>query len=132
MTSYEDDLRAARGIWTGTIFGAALWAAVGGWLLPGCTSTGAPTPQAQKVINVLCKGDATAQPIVVQVATIAAPATGAAAPAVAVGAALDQVLVHPAVVAACARYGTQPATVVPAVPAGATTVPVTIVTPVAS
>jgi hypothetical protein len=101
-------------------------------LLDGCTSAGAPTSQAQNTIDVLCKQDAALQPVVVPVvlvtASVAAPA---AAPGVAAAAqADDAVLLHPAVVMACAQYASKPAAVVAAAPAGAAVAPsVTIVAP---
>ncbi len=76
------------------------------WWLVGCAT--APSPREQIVIDVVCRSDALAQPVIVPVVLLIAPATGPAAPAVAVGVAVDTALVHPAVVAACARYGSRP------------------------
>ena len=81
------------------------------WLI-GCA---APTAQQQRIVDVLCGTDAALQPIIVPVAVAVAAPTPAGAPVLA-AAGLDTVLVHPAVVAACAVYGTKPVAVV-AVPA---------------
>jgi hypothetical protein len=76
--------------------------------LAGCTLT----PGEQKIVSVACKLDAVAQTVVVAVAPTVVPATS---PAVS----LDQALVHPAVVAACAQFGGTPVAVaaVPVAPA---------------
>jgi hypothetical protein len=50
---------------------------------------------------------------------MASPAAGPGAPAVAAAVSVDQTLVHPAVVDACAQYASKPAEIVPAVPTGA-------------
>ncbi len=89
---------------------AILWSPLIWWLV-GCAT--APSPRVQVVIDVLCLGDALAQPVIIPVVLLIAPATGAAAPAVAVGVAVDTALVHPAVVAACARYGSKPVGMIP-------------------
>jgi hypothetical protein len=94
-------------------------------MLAGCTSTGALTPQAQQIFDITCAKDAALQPIVVPVAvavtSIAAPV--AAGPAVVAGQ-IDQILVHPAVVAACAKYAATPVAAVPAaLPAAAVAAP---------
>jgi hypothetical protein len=83
------------------------------WLLPGCTSTGTLTPQAQQIVDVTCQQDAVMQPIVVPVIVAATAATPAGAPAAA-AAGLDTLLLHPAVIAACAQYHSKPVAVVPA------------------
>ncbi len=90
---------------------AILWSPLFWWLF-GCAGA-SPSPREQMVIDVVCHGDALAQPIIVPVVLLIAPATGAAAPAVAVGVAVDTALVHPAVVAACARYGSKPVGMIP-------------------
>lgn len=84
-------------------------------LLAGCTSSGTMTPQAQQIFDVTCAKDAALQPIVVPVAVAVTSTVApiAAAPAV-LAAQVDQILVHPAVVAACAQYGGKPVTAVPA------------------
>jgi hypothetical protein len=89
-------------------------------LLAGCTSTGQLTPQAQQIFDVTCSKDATLQPIVVPVAVAVASAAApvAAGPAMA-AASLDQLLVHPAVVAACAKYAATPVAAVAAAPPAA-------------
>lgn len=97
--------------------------------LAGCTPAGAPTPQAQHLIDVVCERDAALQPVVVPVVLAASPASGPAAPVVAGALAADQLLVHPAVVAACATYHSKPAAIVApdAAPASAiTTAPVLV------
>lgn len=117
---------------TGRIAAAILFAALGGWVVSGCTNTGTPTPQAQHVIDVLCERDAALQPLIVPVVAVASPAAGPAAPVVGAALAADQVLVHPAVVAACAQYHSKPAAVVDAAPPGAKVVaPVTVAVPAA-
>ncbi len=97
---------------------AIIWAPVI-WWLAGCTPAGAPTPQGQALIDVACDRDATLQPVIVPVVAMASPAAGPAQPAVAAAVAADQVLVHPAVVLACAKYHSKPAAVVAAPPPGA-------------
>jgi hypothetical protein len=80
--------------------------------LSGCATPPANTmsPQVQKVFDVTCGVDAHLQPIVVPVAVAVAAPTPAGLP-VAAGAALDTALLHPAIVAACAVYGTKPVAV---------------------
>jgi hypothetical protein len=88
------------------------------------------TPQSQRVIDVLCRGDLLVQPIVVPVVVMASPLAGPAQPAVAAAMAVDQVILHPAVVKACAEYDAKPVGEVPATPAGAKEIaPVTIIAP---
>lgn len=94
-------------------------AGIGLLSLVGCAPDGSLSAQGQRVVNVVCRGDALLQPIVVPVIAAGSPLVGPAAPLVAGGAVADQVLVHPAVVAACAQYGAHPIGVVPEVPAGA-------------
>lgn len=115
-----DQLR--RGVGVGIVLSGLLWALLAGLVLSGCSDAGTATPQAQRVVDVLCERDAALQPIVVPVVATAAPATGPAAPVVAGALAADQLLIHPAVVAACARYASKPAGVVAVPPAGATVV----------
>jgi hypothetical protein len=104
---------------TGKLFAAILVALLAG-LIAGGGCTGPPTAQGQQVIDVLCKTDAKAQPIVVPVIIMAAPVVaGPAAPAIALAAAIDDALIHPAVVRACADYSSKPVAVVAAPPSGA-------------
>lgn len=121
----DDSHRMTKGF-TGSVFGAAIWVALGGWLW-GCAPSGGLSAQGQKTVDILCERDAALQPIVVPVVAVAAPASGPAAPMVAGAIAADMLLIHPSVVAACAQYGSKPAGVVAAVPAGATVAPAVIV-----
>jgi hypothetical protein len=116
---------------TGRIAGAILVAALAGLVASGCTN-GAPTAQGQQVIDVLCDRDAALQPLIVPVVVMASPIAGPAAPAVAGAATVDQVMIHPAVVMACAKYHSKPAAVVQSVPPGAeVAAAVTVTAPVA-
>ena len=90
----------------GTIAGLCLCGALAAWALSGCTPAGAPTDKTQRIIDVLCRGDAVAQPVIVPVVATVSPIAGTA----------DELLVHPAVVRACAKYASKPAEIVPAVP----------------
>ena len=65
------------------------------------------TAGAQNALQVACQIDASVQPVVVTLGPALVPELGPAA-------SVDQTLVHPAVVAACAAYGGKPAAVVPA------------------
>jgi hypothetical protein len=86
-------------------------------LLAGCALP-PPSAHQQEVIRVLCASDALAQPIIVPVAIAAAPVAGGAAPTVIATANADERMAHPAVVAACARFGKKPVgTVLEASPA---------------
>lgn len=85
-----------------------------------CTSP--PTATQQHVIDVLCAGDAMAQPVVV-------PIVVAVAPGGAIAGVVDTALVHPAVVKACAKYGSKPAEVVPEAPRGARVVEPVVIKP---
>lgn len=91
-------------------------------LITGCqapdpvTGASAPSQTSQQVIDVMCTSDALLVPVVVPVILATQPT---AAPAVA----LDTVLVHPAVVAACAAYARRPAAITPPAPPGATVAP---------
>lgn len=90
-------------------------------LLAGCT----PTPAQQHTLLVVCKVDAVAQPFIVELAPIAGPIGSA-------GAAADNMLVHPAVMSACALVHGVPqavATVNPAGPAIPVAAPVSQATP---
>ena len=89
------------------------------WWILGCTPDGSLSERGQHLVVVACAGDALVQPILVSVVLLVAPATGPAAPAVAAAATLDQVLVHPAVVAACAAYASRPDAVVDVIAAPA-------------
>ena len=71
-------------------------------LLAGCA---APTPAQQHVFAVLCRVDTVAQPVLVTLAPAAGPVGSA-------GAVADNLLVHPAVLAACAVVNGTPAAVV--------------------
>ncbi len=112
---------------TGKIAAAIIVAALAGLVASGCTN-GTPSASGQKVIDVLCKGDALVQPIVVPVIVMAAPATGPVAPAVAAGVALDTALIHPAIVKACADYMAKPVAVVAEPPPGAVVAAPVVVT----
>jgi hypothetical protein len=69
-------------------------------------------PPSPKTLAVLCRVDAVAQPVAVALA----PAVG---PVGSAGAAADTLLVHPAVVAACAKVGGSPTAVVTVEPVAA-------------
>lgn len=73
-------------------------------LLSGCAADGTPTAQMQKSIDVLCEGDAIAQPILVKSVPVVVPNSDVAVTA-------DALLVHPAIVAACANYHSKPTAV---------------------
>jgi hypothetical protein len=77
------------------------------------------SPGQQQVVDVLCDRDAALQPVVVPVVIFASPVAGPVAPAVVGAATFDQLVVHPAVVAACAAHHSKPAAVVATVPPGA-------------
>lgn len=113
------------------LFVAAVWVPLAWWLglLAGCAPGGGISPGGQRVVDVLCGGDAAAQPLVIPVVVMASPAAGPAQPAVAAGVAVDQLLVHPIVVRACADHGSKPAAVVAAPPAGAVVAAPVVVTP---
>lgn len=86
---------------------AAVALAVG--LVLGSLAGCAPLPPEQQarldhVVTVACLVDGVVQPI-------SNPVVGSLGPAGATGAAVDQLLVHPAVLAACARLGGKPAAV---------------------
>jgi len=86
-------------------------ALVGLMALGACTNTGALTPDAQAKLATICAKDAALQPLVAQdVATLAAMGVVIPAPQaqMAVGGTvtvltIDNAIVHPAVVAACAK-----------------------------
>lgn len=86
------------------------------------TGVSAPSQSSQQVIDVMCTSDALLVPVVVPVILAAQPT---AAPA----AALDTVLVHPAVVAACAAYARRPAAITPPAAPGATVAPAVSLSP---
>ncbi|HXI77942.1 MAG TPA: hypothetical protein VNH21_12440 [Steroidobacteraceae bacterium] len=113
MTLHLTHIRRHRAPWrrAGPVLVAIGGLLVLSWLV-GCA---APTAQQQRIVDVICGTDAALQPIIVPVAVAVAAPTPAGAP-VAAAAGLDTALVHPAVVAACAVYGTRPVAVV-AVPA---------------
>ena len=79
--------------------------------LGACTSTGALTPDAQAKLAAICAKDAAMQPLVAaDVATLAtmgvvipAPQAQMAAGGAATAVAVDNAIVHPAVVQACAK-----------------------------
>jgi hypothetical protein len=119
MTLHLIGIRGQLAAHPGTAAGAILAAATLALVLSGCAPGGGMTPAGQQVVDVLCEGDALAQPVVVPVVALASPAAGPAQPAVAAALAADQVLVHPAVVMACAAYHSRPAAVVAVVPPGA-------------
>lgn len=73
--------------------------------LSGCAAGFTLTPTEKKIVTVLCNVDAVAQPVAIAIAD-------AVAPEVAALATLDQQLVHPAVVAACAAINGVPSVVV--------------------
>ena len=83
----------------------------------GCTPTGTPTPAAQNVVSAICAQD----PLLYASGQVAG--TLVTVPSVSTALGVDAVLVHPLVVAECAKYGqvpaavaAQPAVVVPAPP----------------
>jgi uncharacterized protein YjeT (DUF2065 family) len=100
-------------------------------LLDGCTPAGAPNANAQRIVAVACAQDAALQPIVVPViVAVGSAAAPGAAPAIGAVAQGDALLLHPAVVAACAAYASKPAAVVATVPPGAAVAPaVTVAAP---
>ena len=79
--------------------------------LGACTSTGALTPDAQAKLAAICAKDAAMQPLVASdIAALAAmgvvipaPQAQMAAGGAATAVAIDNSLVHPTVVAACAK-----------------------------
>ena len=79
-------------------------------LLAGCA---APTPAQRHTLLIVCKVDAVAQPFIVELAPIAGPIGSA-------GAVADNMLVHPAVVAACALVNGVPQAVASVEPPVAT------------
>jgi len=89
-------------------------------LLASCA---APTPAQQHTLLIICKVDAVAQPLVVALAPVAGPIGSA-------GAAADNLLVHPAVVSACALVNGVPQAVAavdpePTIPVAAPVSPTT-------
>lgn len=81
-----------------------------------CDGSGGLTPQGVQIVGALCKVDGVAQPVAVSIAPTLVPSLSAAAN-------LDNLLVHPAVVKACAGVNgtpasvtTQPAAAAPASP----------------
>jgi hypothetical protein len=70
--------------------------------MAGCT---APTPQQQRVIGALCQADALTQPLVVEIAPIVYPPGAPIAT-------LDEALLHPTIVSACAAFTAAPVGVV--------------------
>ncbi len=88
------------------------------WWLAGC-APGTLPPGHQRVVDVLCERDMALQPVVVPVVLMVAPAAGPAGVAVAGAVAVDLLLIHPGIVAACAAYASRPAEVVSVVPPGA-------------
>ena len=70
-------------------------------LLAGCTAAGALTPQATVALQVACQVDGAVQPIAAGVVSGLSPAGATIASA-------DSLMVHPAVVAACAKIGGTP------------------------
>lgn len=72
--------------------------------LSACAPDGTLTPGALQTVRVLCAGDAIAQPIAVTLAPTLLPQATPAAQ-------LDQLLLHPVVVNACAAVGGKPATI---------------------
>jgi hypothetical protein len=108
----------------GSIGAAVILGSLLAWILLGCTDAGTPTAATQRTIDVICASDQTLQPIVVPVAVgVTSAAAPAAAPGVAAAAQLDALLVHPAVVAACAKYASKPVAVAPAASVPATVAP---------
>ncbi len=81
--------------------------------LPGCTSTGGLTPQATAALQIACQVDGALQPIAAGVVSNLGVAGASAA-------ASDNLLVHPAVVSACAKLGGTPALVTAGTVPGAT------------
>lgn len=94
-------------------------------LVAACTSSGQLTPQGQQVIGALCQVDAAAQPVLVAVAPTLLPQTTPIASA-------DNALVHPLVVAACAKVGGMPVGVQTAPAPVPAAVPVTAVPVIAA
>ena len=80
-------------------------------LLAGCTAAGGLTPQATVALQVACQVDGAVQPIAAGVVSGLSPAGATVASA-------DSLMVHPAIVAACAKLGGTP---VLGVPTGAST-----------
>lgn len=78
-------------------------------VLSACTG-GQPPPQ---IVVVMCASDKVIQPVALAIAQAVAPAVGTASAGVQAGATLDSMLVHPAVVAACAAINAKPASVLP-------------------
>lgn len=102
----------------GVMKGVVLAIALG--YIAGCAADGTPNAKAQQVIDVACNTDALVQPVMVPVVVASAPGTAPAA-------ATDTLLVHPAVVAACAQYHSKPAALAQPAPAGViVTAPVTV------
>jgi hypothetical protein len=77
-----------------TIFLIAGGAVLLGYLF-GCTT---PTPTEQRIIDITCDSDAVLQPTLVQIVIAPVPGANVA----------DNLLVHPAVVEACAIYHSKP------------------------
>lgn len=100
---------------TSWVFFMLIWAPMV-WWLAGC---GPVSLAGQQVINVLCKGDAELQPIVVPIIIFASPLAGPAAPVISGVGGLDQAVFHPLIVKACADYNEKPAAIVASAPAGA-------------
>lgn len=72
--------------------------------LAACNADGTPTAQTAAALAIGCAVDGVVQPIAAQLASTLVPAAGPV-----VG--LDNALVHPAVVAACAKLGGKPVVV---------------------
>jgi hypothetical protein len=85
----------------------------------GACANGQLTPQAQTQLALACKVDGAVQPLAAGVVS-ALPVPGAA-----VGVSVDNLLVHPAVVAACAQIGGTPMAVVTSVAGAVAASPVT-------
>ena len=77
------------------------FAAAAACLLAGCTAAGGLTPQATMALQVACQVDGAVQPIAAGVVSGLSPAGASVASA-------DSLMVHPAVVAACAKLGGTP------------------------
>ena len=75
--------------------------------------------QQQQVVRVLCMHDAILQPVAVVIAASTGPQGAAAAQT-------DALLVHPAVVAACAAYGAKPLVATPVADPAAAVAPVAV------
>jgi hypothetical protein len=117
------DTRPSRG--TSWMFFVLIWAPMIWWLV-GC---GPVSPETRQVINVLCKGDAIAQPIVVPIIIFASPLAGPVAPVISGVGGLDQAVFHPLIVKACADYNEKPAAIVASAPAGAKVAEAVTLTP---